>query len=175
VGFTRRWDRLQRHIAEEAAAARRSPGGSSRPARTPASGAPVWQPVVQHRAGDAEALRAALEAVVARGGEGLMLRHPDAPYAGGRSPWMRKFKPRHDAEAQVLAHLPGRGRHAGRLGALVVRTPAGVRFRIGTGFSDADRIHPPALGEWVTYTHQGLTAGGVPRFASFLRVRPDRL
>jgi DNA ligase-1 len=40
---------------------------------------------------------------------------------------------------------------------------------IGTGFSDADRQQPPAIGQRVTYTYRGLTAGGVPRFASYLR------
>ena len=31
----------------------------------------------------------------------------------------------------------------------------------------------PAVGTLVSYTHRGLTADGVPRFASFLRVRSE--
>ena len=71
----------------------------------------------------------------------------------------------------MLAHLPGRGRHAGRLGALQVRTETGAVFAIGTGYSDAQRERPPAVGSVVTYTHRGTTRLGQPRFASFLRER----
>jgi len=46
-------------------------------------------------------------------------------------------------------------------------------FRIGTGFSDAAREDPPAVGSTVTYTFRGLTRRGVPRFPSFWRVRND--
>jgi len=76
-----------------------------------------------------------------------------------------------DDDARVLAHLPGKGRHAGRMGALLVETPRGVRFRLGTGFTDRQRDNPPAVGQWVTYRYRGLTEAGVPRFASFLRVQ----
>ena len=70
-----------------------------------------------------------------------------------------------------LGHLEGRGKHAGRLGALRVRSEDGVEFQLGTGFSDAQRDTPPPAGSWVTFSYRGLTAGGVPRFASFVRVR----
>jgi DNA ligase-1 len=49
----------------------------------------------------------------------------------------------------------------------------GVSFLLGTGFSDAQREHPPAIGTLVSYSHHGLTADGVPRFASFLRLRSE--
>ena len=49
----------------------------------------------------------------------------------------------------------------------------GQRFRLGAGFSDADRDHPPPVGAWVTYRFQGTHDGGLPRFASYLRVRED--
>lgn len=120
---------------------------------------------------DRAALQARLKAVVEGGGEGLVLHRADALYATGRHAALLKLKPLHDAEAVVVGHLPGRGKHAGRLGALRVRTPEGTEFQIGTGFSDAQREQPPRLGATVTYTHRGVTAGAVPRFASFLRVR----
>lgn len=84
-----------------------------------------------------------------------------------------KLKPQQDEDAVVIGHLPGRGRHAGRLGALQLRRADGLVFQLGTGFSDAQRSSPPPLGSTVTYTYRGLTPGGAPRFASFLRVRPD--
>ena len=127
--------------------------------------------VAQQPVDDRAALQARLKAVVDGGGEGLVLHRADALYATGRHGALLKLKPLHDAEGLVVAHLPGRGKHAGRLGALRVRTPEGLEFQIGTGFSDAQREQPPRIGAVVTYTHRGVTAGEVPRFASFLRVR----
>lgn len=120
---------------------------------------------------DRAALQARLHNVVDGGGEGLVLHWADAPYLRGRSPVLLKLKPLHDAEATVLAHLPGRGKHAGRLGALRVRNAEGVAFNIGTGFSDAERDNPPPPGALISYTHRGHTDSGVPRFASYLRRR----
>lgn len=133
------------------------------------------QPVAQQRFSDAAALQRHLDEVVRGGGEGLILRREDAAYAAGRSEAMLKLKPLSDAEATVIAIEPGRGKHAGRMGALHVRTDEGVRFKIGTGFSDAQREQPPRPGERVTFAYRGLTDEGVPRFASFMRVRPAGL
>lgn len=124
---------------------------------------------------DRAALRQRLDEVVQGGGEGLMLRRADAPYAAGRSAAMLKLKPLQDAEAVVVAHLPGQGRHAGRLGALRVRDATGRTFQIGTGFSDAQRAAPPAPGQRITFAYRGRTESGLPRFASFLRERPAGL
>ena len=130
-----------------------------------------WQVVPQFSLPDRTALKTRLEAVVRAGGEGLMLHRADAPYETGRSGALLKLKPVQDAEALVIGHEPGQGRHAGRLGALRVRMEDGKEFLLGTGFSDAQRVEPPAKGTVVTYTYQGTTAQGIPRFASFLRVR----
>jgi DNA ligase 1 len=100
-----------------------------------------------------------------------MLHRADASFVAGRTSALLKLKPLADAEAEVIGHLEGRGRLQGRLGALRVRTADGTVFLIGSGFSDSVRQDPPALGTWVTFTHQGLTERGVPRFASYLRVR----
>ena len=135
------------------------------------AGWPALVAVAQTPVNGREALLQRLHAVVREGGEGLMLHRADAPYITGRSPVLLKLKPLHDAEAVVVGHQPGQGRLVGRLGALRVRTPEGVEFLIGTGFSDAQRAQPPALGSVVTYTHRGRTHSGVPRFASFLRQR----
>jgi hypothetical protein len=89
-----------------------------------------------------------------------MLHRTEAPYVAGRSPALLKLKPLQDADACVLAHLAGRGRHVGRLGALQLRTGAGIEFALGTGFSDAQRKDPPAVGSTVTFTHRGFTADG---------------
>ena len=120
---------------------------------------------------DRGALQKRLLSVVDSGGEGLVMHRADAPYQSGRSSVLLKLKPLHDAEATVLAHLPGRGKHAGRLGALQVRNAEGAAFSIGTGFTDAERESPPPLGAFISYTHRGHTESGVPRFASYLRRR----
>lgn len=135
------------------------------------AGVPWLQVLPQTRVADHAALQLALAQVVRAGGEGLMLHRADAAWQAGRSDILLKLKPRQDAEAVVVAHEAGRGKYEGMLGALVVMTPDGRRFRLGTGFSDAARRAPPAVGSTVTYRYRDLTATGLPRFASFLRVR----
>ena len=116
------------------------------------------------------ALHQRLAATVAQGGEGLVLHLASAAYRPGRSDVTMKLKPELDTEAVVVAHHPGQGRYAGQLGALEVRAPDGRQFLIGSGFSDAQRRDPPAVGSVVTYRYRDLTSTGLPRFASFLRV-----
>lgn len=107
------------------------------------------------------------ETCLNEGYEGLILRHPYAPYKMGRSTaregYLLKLKRFQDAEATVIgfeermhngneatvnelgrtkrsshkANKTGRG----DLGALVCRTADGVEFNIGTGFSDGDRAY----------------------------------
>jgi DNA ligase-1 len=120
-----------------------------------------------------EALQAELARVESLGGEGLMLRQPGSHYEAGRSTTLLKVKTFHDAEGIVVEHLPGKGRHAGRLGAVVVALSDGQTFAVGTGFSDAQRQNPPAIGSTITYRYQELTDRGVPRFPSFVRLRAD--
>lgn len=119
-------------------------------------------------------LENSLNEVVSSGGEGLMLRKPGSKYEIGRSSTLLKVKKFSDAEAVVIAHTPGKGRHKGRLGALIVRMSNGKEFSLGTGLSDNERRNPPPVGTTVTYSFTELTDGGtgVPKCAAFLRVRP---
>ncbi len=118
-------------------------------------------------------LREALAHVEGLGGEGLMLRKPRSRYEIGRSHTLLKVKTFHDAEARVVGHLPGAGRHKGRLGALDCEMPDGTRFSVGTGLSDDERRDPPPIGAIVTYRFQELSQDGVPRFPSYVGVRDD--
>jgi len=127
----------------------------------------------QQRVADAASLRRWLDQVVRAGGEGLMLHRADAAYATGRSDVLLKLKPLSDTEATVVGVVPGKGKYAGLMGALWLETPGGRRFKLGTGFPDELRRHPPAVGSLVTYVHRDLTPNGLPRFASFVRVRED--
>jgi len=102
-----------------------------------------------------------------------MLHHQDARYRSGRSDSILKYKKHDDAEARVVGYTPGRGKYEGMVGALIVEDEQGLRFRLGSGLSDALRAEPPSVGSWVTYRYNGLTVTGLPRFARFVRMRPD--
>jgi DNA ligase-1 len=132
---------------------------------------PWLQAVAHSRVPDAAGLQAHLQAVVAGGGEGLVLHRADALWTPGRSDALRKLKLEPDEEGRVIAHVPGTGKYQGKMGALVLEAPGGRRFSLGTGFSDVQRANPPAVGSLVTYRYRDRTASGIPRFASFLRVR----
>ena len=119
-----------------------------------------------------QALTKHLEEITALGGEGLMLHRKSALYQDGRSHDIVKAKLHEDAEAKVIAVLPGKGQFSNVMGSLLVETPAGLQFKIGSGFTLAERSNPPPVGSWITYKYYGLTKQGIPRFASYLRVRP---
>lgn len=139
--------------------------------RVPQIALPWVQVVAQYRVADAAALRQRFDAVLAEGGEGLMLHKGDARRIAGRSDALLKFVPWLDDEARVVRWIEGKGRYAGMLGALEVESADGRRFRIGTGFTDAQRRQPPPLGSLVTYRYRELTRKGLPRFPSFVRER----
>lgn len=130
-------------------------------------------PVSHLRVENDKALQTRMLQVVRAGGEGLMLHRGASLYRGERNDDLLKLKPFLDAEARVLAWVPGKGRNAGQLGALWVETPQGRRFKLGTGFSDAQRHDPPEPGTWVVYRFRDVNPSGIPRFASFLRLRAD--
>ncbi len=116
---------------------------------------------------------------ISAGAEGLMLHRGSSLYKGVRSDDLLKVKTHDDAEARVIAHVPGKGKYAGQIGALLVEMSAvdgkpAKRFKLGTGLSDAQRQNPPAIGSQVTYRFRGLNDSGLPRFASFMRVRTDQ-
>ena len=139
-----------------------------------AANIPHLKAVKQFRVKNETELESQLKKTVAAGGEGLMLHRADAQYITGRSDALLKLKLLYDAEATVIAHTPGKGKFKGKLGALMVETPEGISFKLGTGFSDAQRVNPPKIGEVVTYTYRDVTKKGKPRFASFLRVRDEK-
>ncbi len=140
-------------------------------AQLTAAKVPWLQAVEQVPGFDRARLQSALQKMVRDGGEGYMLHRADALWVPGRSDALQKLKAQPDEEARVVAHLPGKGRHAGRLGALLLEMPNGQRFALGTGFTDAQRSDPPPMGALVTYRYRERTPSGLPRFASFMRVR----
>ena len=131
------------------------------------------QQVEQHDIANTLQLQQMLSEVVSQGGEGLILQRANAPYYPGRHGGFLKLKPYQDDEAIVVGYKPGKGKYTGMTGSLIVEDPQGRRFKLGSGLSDSDRQHPPAIGARVTYRYQGRTVSGKPRFARFLGVRPE--
>lgn len=130
-----------------------------------------WKVTPQKKCKGLAHLKELLAKVEKKGGEGLMFRQPHSAYEHGRSSTLLKVKNFFDEEGVVVAHEPGKGKHKGRLGKLVVHRPDGIEFGVGTGFSDKERENPPTIGSKITYRYQELTAGGVPRFPSFISAR----
>ncbi len=118
-------------------------------------------------------LQQELKRIEKLGGEGLIVRKADALYSPGRSSEILKVKNYHDAEATVIAHVLGKGDNSLRLGSLLVRLEDGTQFKIGTGFSHAEREHPPPIGAIVTFKHYGKYRSGIPKFPVYLRIRHD--
>lgn len=131
-----------------------------------------WQVVEQREAPSTLAsLQSMLTKLGAEGGEGFMLKSKAAAYKGGRSDDLLKVKLKNDAEARVIAHNKGKGRLAAVMGSITVEMPSGIQFKIGSGFSDAQRKNPPPIGAIVTYQYNGLTKNGKPRFPVYWRIR----
>ena len=113
---------------------------------------------------------------VARGGEGLMLRDPESYYESKRSKKLLKVKIWDDAEAKVIEHHPGVGKHEGRLGGCICTWHDGRNertFHVGVGWTDEERDNPPPIGSIITFSYFGITDGGSPRHPKYLRIRAD--
>jgi ATP-dependent DNA ligase I len=153
---------------------------------------------------DAPAAQAFLDAALAAGHEGVLVKDLDAPYAAGRrgAGWL-KVKPRHTLDLVVLAAEWGHGRRRGWLSNLHLgaRDPAGGGFvmlgKTFKGLTDAmltwqtERLLSLEAGrdDWTVYVRPELVVeiafdgvqtsprypGGVAlRFARVLRHRPDK-
>jgi len=138
------------------------------------SNSPYLKTVKQYHLNDKKALLKELDRVVSIGAEGLMLHKANSYYQAGRNNDLLKVKPYNDAEATVINHFDGKGKYTGLLGSLLVETSEGVQFKIGSGFSDQQRKYPPKIGDVITYKYYGKTLKGIPRFASFLRIREQK-
>lgn len=129
-----------------------------------------------------------LQEVSLAGGEGLMLRSPVMPWFPKRCNNILKIKPVRDAEATVVGYRCGKGKHLGRIGALVVNY-SGKFFDLA-GLTDEERTlsdpdwcikHPGEVcpaeitsslfprGSVITFTYRELTDSGVPKEARYLR------
>lgn len=115
-----------------------------------------------------------LNSVLAKGGEGAVIRDPNSPYINGRSDKILKVKKFLDSECEVLQIYDGKGKFKGKMGSLLCRDiKSGVEFRLGSGFGDEIRSNPPKIGQILTYKFQNLTKNGKPRFPVFIRFKKE--
>ncbi|MBE3605896.1 DNA ligase [Campylobacter sp. RM13119] len=113
-----------------------------------------------------------LDKVTLNGGEGVVVRDPNASYQSGRSDKILKLKKFLDDECEIIKINAGRGKFQGFMRSLTCRNlKDAATFKIGSGFSDKMRKNPPAIGTIITYKYQNLTKNGLPRFPVFLRIR----
>lgn len=132
---------------------------------------PYHQLVGTKRMVDNNHVRAYLKLMETSGYEGIMLREPSSLYVDGRSTTLLKVKTFFDCEVTVSGYQNGKGKHKGRMGSLDCKMDSGVEFNVGSGFTDKERVAPPAIGTRVTVRYQELTRDGVPRFPTFVSAR----
>lgn len=128
-------------------------------------------PIKQFTVANNQALHQLLDEYTKKGAEGLILHRKSALFESGRTDNLFKLKPYFEADAKIIEILNGAGKYDGMMGSMLVEMPSGLRFRIGSGLSDDERRSPPSIGEWIIYKYHGFTKRGIPRFASFLRLR----
>ena len=82
--------------------------------------------------------------------------------------WL-KVKSSDTFDVQVTDVVPGRGKHTGRMGALMTE-----RGKVGTGFTDAQRSEVWQAGEIIEVECMSLTPSGKFRHPRFVRRRFDK-
>ena len=108
------------------------------------------------------------QSVMQSGGEGVMLIKGNAFYIDGRALSLKKYKPYFDSEATIIDyHYNPKN---GMLASLLVKDRQGREFKVGSGLTQQQRQHPPAIGQVITFAHSGYYASGIPRYPRFLRM-----
>ncbi len=113
-----------------------------------------------------------LREIVAKGGEGIVLRNPNTPYQTGRLSSALKVKQHLDTECIVQEILAGKGKYKNKMGAILCQMNNGKQIKIGTGFSDKERENPPGIGSEITFKYYGLSKKGLPKYPVYLRITP---
>lgn len=130
--------------------------------------------ITQKKAINHENVQKFLNEILSAGGEGVVIRNPNAPYKTGRNSQILKLKKFYDSECKIIKILKGKGKNSAKMGALLCKDlKNGEIFKIGSGFSDGLRENPPKIGTIITYKFQNLTKNNKPRFPIFLRFRDE--
>ncbi len=128
--------------------------------------------ITQHEVYTREDVQVYLKDVIKEGGEGVVLRNPKQSYYVGRTKQALKYKLFDDAECRIVSVLSGSGKYKAMMGAIKCDYQ-GKLIKIGSGFTDEERKHPPSVGTLISFKYYGLTRLGNPKYPVFLRVRLD--
>ncbi|WP_331775754.1 DNA ligase [Sulfurospirillum sp. 1612] len=112
-----------------------------------------------------------LKTIEKKGGEGVVLRDPLAPYIAKRTHRALKVKSFLDDECRLIGYNQGKGKFAHKVGSFRCQMASGMIVNLGSGLSDYERMHPPKIGAILTFKYKSLTKNGKPRFPVFQRVR----
>tara|TARA_B110000208_G_scaffold189674_2_gene251762 strand:+ start:6616 stop:8211 length:1596 start_codon:yes stop_codon:yes gene_type:complete len=117
------------------------------------------------------------DAMVAQGGEGMMIRKPGSLYEPKRSSTLLKYKVTYDTECKITGYKLGTGKYTGMLGSFQCQLLQGSNkpFYI-SGVTDEVRVnymttHP--IGTVVTILYNDSLKDGVPRHPRYFRKRDD--
>lgn len=121
------------------------------------------------------------ERILSLGGEGVMLKNPEAQYHMGKrraNTWY-KVKGFDTIDCKIVNYDPGKGKYTGQVGALVVTDPQGNEIRV-SGMNDQARHdmtqhfenYNNKMIEVKYFGKVGINQDGY-RHPQFLRMRPD--
>ena len=127
--------------------------------------------IEQKKINKKEDLQYFLKEVVAKKGEGVVVRNPQTEYKTGRLKSALKVKKHYDTECTIIKILEGKGKYVEQMGSVECELANGKIVRIGSGFSDEQRKNPPKIGALITFKYYGFTKKGKHKFAVFLRER----
>jgi DNA ligase-1 len=128
-----------------------------------------------------------MEEYINEGYEGVIVRHPYAPYLRRRSTGIMKFKPRKEDMYKIVGYTEEVSIHGdpkGRLGAFICVGNDGTKFNVGTGFTELERVALWQIKDqivkdqaWCMVKYQAMTSRKVPRFPVYSKVvsGPDKM
>lgn len=110
------------------------------------------------------------------GYDGLVLVDPLGTWTAGSGTTGEQVKLKRvlSFDLRVVGTEPGKGKHAGRIGALVVEF-RGKRLGVGTGLSDAEREMDDWIGQIVEVEAMDYSADGLLREPRYKGIRHDKI
>ena len=124
-----------------------------------------------------------LNKITSEGGEGVMINVSDAPYECKRSKGLLKVKKMVSQDLEIIGFEEGTGKNKNSLGAIIVKYVDNNIVKVGSGFTDEDRlfiwnhredyIHKVAEIQYFEET-SNQNGGKSLRFPVFLHMRYDK-
>lgn len=133
-----------------------------------------------------EQLERIVQEVWDRGGEGIVIKNPDAPYSKGKRNWdLMKLKRSVSYDLRVLALEEGQGKYKGMLGKLICQWKDGKSIKVGSGLTDEQRkawwdtsyyteFYKEIVGKVVQIDAMAESSKGVLREPVFRGIRYDK-